>query len=159
MNIDYTNRELCCLSQSLLCHLPCGRGVAAAAGTGNGLLGTVGSTWMVVVVGGAGVAAAATAPAAEAVWGRRVIPICASGCTVGAAAAGAGLLGGLTGTEGTGLAAGDVAAGISYFCNCSKYVSAVGTEPQLTSSELVLARTSCTREGDGGFSAKEQDRN
>lgn len=90
---------------------------AAAAGTGNGLLGTVGSTWMVVVVGGAGAAAAVAAAAA---WGRRVMPICASGCTVGAAAAGAGLLGGLTGTEGTGLAAGEVAAGMSYFCNCSK---------------------------------------
>lgn len=82
---------------------------------------------MVVVVGGAGAAAAAAAAAAVAaatavVCGSRVIPICARGCTAGtgAAAAGAGLLGGLTGTEGTGLAAGEEAAGMSYFCSWSK---------------------------------------
>lgn len=84
---------------------------------------------MVVVVGGAGVEAAAAAAAAAAVaaatavvCGSKVIPICARGCTAetGAAAAGAGLLGGLTGTEGTGLAAGEEAAGMSYFCSWSK---------------------------------------
>lgn len=32
--------------------------------------------------------------------------------------------------------------GMSYFCNCSKYESAVGIAPQQTSRVLVLARTS-----------------
>lgn len=31
--------------------------------------------------------------------------------------------------------------GISYFCNCNKYASAVGTVPHVTSNVLVLART------------------
>ena len=42
--------------------------------------------------------------------------------------------------------------GMSYFCSCSKYASAVGTDPQQTSRVLVLARTNCTRDGGGGFS-------
>lgn len=43
-------------------------------------------------------------------------------------------------------------AGISYFCSCSKYVSAVETAPQLTSREFVLARTNCTLAGACGRS-------
>lgn len=53
----------------------------------------------------------------EAACGSRVIPVWVIGWSAGAAAAGAGLLGGFTGTDGTGLA-GDMAAaaaGISYF--------------------------------------------
>ena len=48
--------------------------------------------------------------------------------------------------------------GISYFCSCSKYASAVGTEPQQTSRVLVLARTSWTRDGGGGFSVSRNHR-
>lgn len=44
------------------------------------------------------------------------------------------------------------AGGRSYFCNCNRYASAVGTLPQHTSNVLVLALTSWTREGAGGFS-------
>lgn len=77
------------------------------------LPGTVGKTWMVVVVGGA-----------AAAWGRSVMPTWVSGCTAGAAAAGAGLLGGLAGTDGTGLGVGEVAvaavAGMSYFWSCRR---------------------------------------
>ena len=47
------------------------------------------------------------------------------------------------------------AGGISYFCNCNKYASAVGIVPQHTSRVVVLARTSCTRDGGGGFSTME----
>lgn len=75
---------------------------------------------------------------------------------VGVTTAGAGLFGELAlGTaEGTGLEVGatDAAAGMSYFCSCSKYVSAVCAGPQLTSRLLVLARTSCTRVGAQGRS-------
>jgi len=45
-----------------------------------------------------------------------------------------------------------VAGGMSYFINCRRYASAVGTAPQHTSSVLVLALTNCTRDGGGGFS-------
>lgn len=41
---------------------------------------------------------------------------------------------------------------MSYFCSCSKYVSAVETAPQLTSREFVLARTNCTLAGACGRS-------
>lgn len=73
-----------------------------------------------------------------------VIPVCGRLCAEGAAAAGAGLFGEFTGCEGVALMAGEAAAGVagmSYFCSCSRYVSAVETAPQLTSREFVLART------------------
>lgn len=70
--------------------------------------------------------------------------------------AGAGLFGELAlgVADGTGLDVGATAAaaGMSYFCSCSKYVSAVCAGPQLTSRLLVLARTSCTRVGAQGRS-------
>lgn len=44
------------------------------------------------------------------------------------------------------------AGGRSYFCNCNRYASAVGTLPQHTSNVLVLALTNWTRDGAGGFS-------
>ncbi len=93
----------------------------------------------------------------EAAWGTRVKPLCGRLWADGAAAAGAGLLGEFPGREGAALNAGDVAAvadGISYFWSWSRYMSAVDTAPQLTSKEFVLARTSCTREGGLGRSAK-----
>lgn len=75
---------------------------------------------------------------------------------VGVTTAGAGLFGELAlgAAEGTGLEVGatDAAAGMSYFCSCSRYVSAVCAGPQLTSRLLVLARTSCTRVGAQGRS-------
>jgi len=46
------------------------------------------------------------------------------------------------------------AGGRSYFCNCSRYASAVGTLPQQTSSVFVLALTSWTLDGAGGFSTR-----
>ena len=51
-----------------------------------------------------------------------------------------------------------VAGGMSYFISCRRYASAVGTAPQHTSSVLVLARTSCTRDGAGGFSVSRNHR-
>jgi len=51
-----------------------------------------------------------------------------------------------------------VAGGMSYFISCSRYASAVGTAPQHTSSVLVLALTSCTRDGAGGFSVSRNHR-
>ena len=54
--------------------------------------------------------------------------------------------------EGTADGAIACVGGMSYFCNCSKYASAVGTAPQHTSSVLVDALTSWTRDGAGGFS-------
>ncbi len=89
----------------------------------------------------------------------RVKPLCGRLWADGAAAAGAGLLGEFPGREGAALNAGDVAAvadGISYFWSWSRYMSAVDTAPQLTSKEFVLARTSCTREGGLGRSAKKK---
>lgn len=44
------------------------------------------------------------------------------------------------------------AGGRSYFWSWRRYASAVGTAPQHTSKVLVLARTSWTRDGAGGFS-------
>lgn len=75
---------------------------------------------------------------------------------VGVTTAGAGLFGELAlgVAEGTGLEVGATAAaaGMSYFCSCSRYVSAVCAGPQLTSRLLVLALTSCTRVGAQGRS-------
>lgn len=48
--------------------------------------------------------------------------------------------------------------GISYFCNWRIKASAVGTDPHETSRVFVLARTSCTREGAGGFSTSKNQR-
>ena len=53
----------------------------------------------------------------------REIPVCGKLWVEGAAAAGAGLFGELTGCDGVALIAGEAAAGVagmSYFCSCSK---------------------------------------
>ena len=76
---------------------------------------------------------------------------------VGVAAGVATGVGAVVAGVGAGAAAGAgveavVAGGKSYFCSWRRYASAVGTEPQDTSRVLVLALTSWTREGAGGFS-------
>lgn len=78
-------------------NLPGPRVVAAA----RGLLGKVGRMGKLDAVG-------------EAAWGTRLA--CGRFCAAGAAAAGAGLLGELVGSEGAGVTAGEAeAAGMSYF--------------------------------------------
>lgn len=82
-------------------------------GTEIELLGIVGKIWMVVVVGGAAV-----------VWGRSVMFIWVSGCTVGAVVVGVGFLGGLVGIDGIGLGVGEVVVvvvvGMLYFWSCRR---------------------------------------
>lgn len=59
----------------------------------------------------------------EGTWGMRVTPVTGTLWEAGAAAAGAGLLGELEGSEEVGVTLGEeaaVAAGISYFCSCSR---------------------------------------
>lgn len=93
-------------------HSPCVRGLEA---TGRAAL--AGSTCRAVVAGAG--AAVAGGSRVMPTWARGGAAAAGVGAT-GAAAAGAGLLGGLAGTEGTGVGAGEAAAGRSYFCNCRR---------------------------------------
>ena len=77
--------------------------------------------------------------------GRGVVGVVGAGVTAAGVVAGA--------AAGVLVVAAVVAGGKSYFCSWRRYASAVGTEPHETSRVLVLARTSWTLEGAGGFSS------
>lgn len=134
----YTTKQ-CLLFTFILCVFVC---LSMGAGVGVGCRNKPGAL----------ATAASGLPDMEAAGeGTSVMP-----WLVGVTTAGAGLFGELAlgVAEGTGLEVGAAAAaaGMSYFCSCSRYVSAVCAGPQLTSRLLVLARTSCTRVGAQGRS-------